>query len=151
MEVGSPAPETAPERYAPVSVYLAARYSRKAELRGYRDQLEARGYTVVSTWLDIDHATDPVAAANERRSADAPDEGPPESARAYAHQDVEDVQAADILVLFAEPVGAPPSLVDRGLIDAQPSRHSPATVAVTAAGRAELERIQRARCTGADA
>jgi hypothetical protein len=33
--------------------YLAARFGRRFELRGYRDDLRAIGHTVTSRWLDI--------------------------------------------------------------------------------------------------
>ena len=33
-------------------IYLAARYDRQAELRGYREQLMGAGHVVTSRWLD---------------------------------------------------------------------------------------------------
>lgn len=85
-----------------VRVYLAARYSRQAELRGYAAQLRERGYHVTSSWLDIDEGADPVARANENRKTCEV----PETARAYARQDRDDIETSDLLILFAEPAGS---------------------------------------------
>lgn len=63
-------------------VYLSARYPRQAELRGYRDQLEHRGITVLSRWLDA--PADAVATAE------------------HANMDVDDIYEADVFVAFAE-------------------------------------------------
>jgi len=42
-------------------IYLASRLSRIKELQYYREQLEAKGHTVTSRWLNGDH----VAAADD--------------------------------------------------------------------------------------
>lgn len=42
----------------PAAVYFAARYSRRDELRGYRDKLHIMGGCVTSRWLDGDRLTD---------------------------------------------------------------------------------------------
>lgn len=36
-------------------IYLAARYSRRLELCGYREQLRAAGHKVQAVWLDGEH------------------------------------------------------------------------------------------------
>ena len=40
-----------------MKVYLAARYSRNAEMRGYRDDLVAMGHEVTSRWIDLHSGT----------------------------------------------------------------------------------------------
>jgi nucleoside 2-deoxyribosyltransferase len=68
--------------------YLAARFSRRAELRDYRDALKALGHVVTSSWLDIAEE-DPTAAVK------------------CAKRDIADIRAADILVAFTEPERSP--------------------------------------------
>lgn len=63
-------------------VYLSARYPRQAELRDYREQLEHRGITVRSRWLDA--PADAVATVE------------------HANMDVDDIYDADLFVTFAE-------------------------------------------------
>lgn len=65
-----------------MKVYLSARYPRQAELRAYREQLEADGITVISRWLDQ----------------------PPHAVHTTQHAlgDVEDIYAVDVFVAFAE-------------------------------------------------
>lgn len=74
-------------------VYLAARYSRREELCGYRTQLEACGHTVTSRWLNGNHQIDDrglsvEAKANERER--------------FACEDRDDVYAANVLIAFTE-------------------------------------------------
>lgn len=38
-----------------MKIYLAARYSRREELCGYRSELEARGHRVQARWLNGEH------------------------------------------------------------------------------------------------
>ncbi|HZZ79637.1 MAG TPA: hypothetical protein VFE62_14045 [Gemmataceae bacterium] len=38
-----------------MNIYLAARYSRRVELCGYREQLRAMGHTVDAVWLNGEH------------------------------------------------------------------------------------------------
>ena len=49
--------------------YLAARYSRAAEMRGVRDVLEASGHEVVSSWIDAPAAMSPAQRADLAASA----------------------------------------------------------------------------------
>lgn len=72
-------------------IYLAGRYSRRAELAGYAAELRALGYEVTSRWLNGSH------------------EGPGRDAaptiaeqRQWAQEDLADVLAADTLVAFTE-------------------------------------------------
>lgn len=66
-----------------MKVYLSARYPRQAELRVYRDKLEALGITVTSRWLDQ----------------------PPHAGHTQQHaiEDVDDIYEADVFVAFSEP------------------------------------------------
>ena len=66
--------------------YLAASYSRQAELRQIREGLQNLGYGVTSRWLDQ-------TAPHDRLSL-----WPMEAAR-----DMEDVRAADYFVVFTSP------------------------------------------------
>lgn len=84
-----------------LTVYLAARYSRKRELRGYAEQLRERDWEVVSSWLDIDDEGDPAA-----RAVEADRHAVPEGAGSYAARDLADIREADLFVLFAEAPGA---------------------------------------------
>jgi nucleoside 2-deoxyribosyltransferase len=68
--------------------YLAARFSRRAELRNYRNALQALGHTVTSSWLDI------------------PEEDPGMAVKC-AKQDIKDIVSADTLIAFTEPERSP--------------------------------------------
>lgn len=73
-------------------VYLAARYSRRAELLGYVTELARRGFHVTSRWLAGDHqapdATEDAAAMNLKVK--------------WAQEDLQDIEEADILIAFTE-------------------------------------------------
>jgi hypothetical protein len=68
--------------------YLAARFQLRDEMRGVRDVLQALGHEVTSRW--IDQEPDGFNKTNF-------DKGAPE-----AHKDLEDIRAADTLILFTE-------------------------------------------------
>lgn len=72
--------------------YLAARYSRRAEMLGYAAVLELYGHEVVSTWIDGHHETRPGI------DADATDE----ERRVWATEDVFDVKRSDVVVSFTD-------------------------------------------------
>lgn len=76
--------------------YLAARFSRKAELQGYAKRLEAQGHIVTSRWLGQD-------------DEDSYEKLSPEKARICGEHDVEDVLNADAIINFTEPAGVPSS------------------------------------------
>lgn len=74
------------------SFYLAARFSRQAELAGYAARLIGRGFQVTSRWLHA-HETDiqsKDATYTERQRME------------FAVHDFEDVLAADRLIAFTE-------------------------------------------------
>ncbi len=73
-------------------VYLAGRFSRRAEFNGYADTLRSWGFTVDAKWLTEAHEW-----YGER------DEDAITAARAFALDDLGDVVAADIVLVFTEP------------------------------------------------
>lgn len=74
------------------TIYLAGPYSSRDLLRGYAAELTRVGYKIRARWLDGTHEV----AANPKVEAEA---DPTERAR-WAHEDLEDVRACDILVAF---------------------------------------------------
>lgn len=68
-------------------VYLASRFGRQAELRGYREQLAAMGIEVTSTWLD---------AVRDDQANDESD------LAAIAEKNFEDIERADVLIVFTD-------------------------------------------------
>ena len=88
-----------------MKIYLAARYSRRLELCGYRDELTALGHEVTSRWLGGSHQIDdkgvPIGDDGERRF----EMGDPALAHwreHFATEDVADVLAAETLIAFTE-------------------------------------------------
>ena len=74
-----------------MKVYLAARYSRREELCGYREQLVAMGHEVTSRWLNGEHQ-----ALDEELVTR------PSLAMRFALDDLEDIEASRMLVAFTE-------------------------------------------------
>lgn len=74
--------------------YLAARFSRQMELRGYAAQLRALGHSITSRWVDGDDERpyEQMTGADNRRCAEV---------------DVIDVMACDCVILFSDPIGVP--------------------------------------------
>lgn len=88
-------------------IYLAARYSRREELCGYRRTLQFAGYEVTSRWLDGGHHISD-AALND----DHGDQGFSASQRQrFAEEDWSDLFWADTCISFTE---APRSSASRG-------------------------------------
>lgn len=81
-------------------VYLAARYSRREELLGYRTDLEAAGHEVTSRWLHGAHQWDPLAAGIE--SPESAIATVPIEAVRFAQEDLRDVADAELLIAFTE-------------------------------------------------
>lgn len=77
-------------------IYLAARFSRRPELREFRDQLAAAGHTVVARWLD-GHEIDPDLPDSEKEAKQARN----------AREDLDDILASDVIVSFTEAPGSP--------------------------------------------
>ena len=80
-----------------MTIYLAARYSRRLELVAYRTQLQEAGHEVTSRWLNGEH---------ESLDADWT-QIPREQVAEWAEQDLEDIDEADVVIVFteAQPVG----------------------------------------------
>lgn len=76
------------------TIYLAARYSRREELLGYKDELEGRGYVITSRWLSGNHQVDGFDPSSEVPEADRV---------RFAVEDYEDVLAAETVISFTEP------------------------------------------------
>lgn len=95
-----------------MNIYLAARYGRREELCGYREQLVAAGHVVTSRWLQGSHQIGPAgqpltddgeAAIEWGTSALAA-----ELRQAFAWEDLLDVASADLLLAFTqEPYATP--------------------------------------------
>lgn len=81
-------------------VYLAGRFSRLPELVAIADELEATGLiTVTSRWLRGGHEW-----------VGTPDEEIPlEQSARFAAEDIEDIDAADLIVCFTESPGSGPA------------------------------------------
>ena len=82
-----------------MNIYLAARYSRRAEMCQYAWVLQAAGHMVTSRW---------VFGAHERHDGvfDASDDEEHRRLGAeYAHEDIEDINAAQVLIAFTESPG----------------------------------------------
>jgi hypothetical protein len=72
-----------------MKVYLAARYSRIAEMRTYRAQLERVGHVVTSRWVDGKHEAENREAHSVQLAG-------------FAQEDCDDVKAADCVISFTE-------------------------------------------------
>lgn len=75
------------------TIYLAARYSRREELLGYKADLEAMGHTITSRWLAGSHQIDDAGLSAE---------GTREERERFATEDWEDVRAAEWCIAFTE-------------------------------------------------
>lgn len=77
--------------------YLAARYSRNAEMREYRKWLEALGgVKVTSRWIDTHGGTEPVSWEHDKIAANL------ERAKSIAETDLEDIDEAHTIICFTE-------------------------------------------------
>ena len=101
-----------------MKVYLAARYSRREELCGYRGQLEAIGCTVTSRWLNGSHqiSNAGIPIGDHGEALVEGDDGSADSRSAmlrqkFADEDYRDVAGCDLLIAFTE---APRSGHSRG-------------------------------------
>lgn len=82
-------------------IYLAARYSRQAELRGYADQIHAQtGHKIEARWLNGNHE---LAPGTPRRQGVE-----------FALEDYEDVRSADLVIVFTEDPDKPKAGRARG-------------------------------------
>lgn len=82
-----------------MKVYLAARFSRKDELCRYDAELSLCDIEVTSRWLWGSHDW----------SGTADDAIPVEVLARFAREDLEDIEASDVVIAFTEPSGAGPA------------------------------------------
>jgi hypothetical protein len=80
-------------------IYLAARYSRNAEMRGVRDVLQALGYEVTSRWIGQHGGNLLESIVAEQLNAD------PAGCSKYAEIDIDDLRAADVVISFTSADG----------------------------------------------
>lgn len=80
-------------------IYLAARYSRAAEMRRYRDQLMDLGYRVSSRWIDHHGGTLTESLGSDEISANL------DYAQAIAQTDLIDLDASHMVIAFTEEDG----------------------------------------------
>lgn len=73
-----------------MKIYLAARYSRMEELKGYADELAAAGHVITSRWIRGGNGIPETAAVDM------------ESQR-FALEDYRDLSAADTVISWTEP------------------------------------------------
>lgn len=78
-----------------MKIYLSARYSRLVEMCRVREEIEARGHTVVSRWLNTPDR--PQATLSKREM------------RKHAQDDIEDLREAELVICFTEDEDAPRS------------------------------------------
>lgn len=78
-------------------LHLCARYGRRLELCGYRDQLEALGHVITSDWLDGEHS-DLDTGSNML---------PPDLSQEHAEQDLADIDMAQAVIAFTEEPDSP--------------------------------------------
>jgi nucleoside 2-deoxyribosyltransferase len=78
-------------------VYLAARYSRHPEMRGYAARLRAMGHEVTSRWIEGGHEMSREATTEEARL----------ERQRFAEEDLDDLNHADVLIAFTEPARIP--------------------------------------------
>lgn len=89
-------------------IYLAARYSRRLELCGYREELQALGYEVQARWLNGGHQISnegtPIGENGEALVEDGSTNVAAAQLRSkFAFDDYEDVVGSDIVISFTEP------------------------------------------------
>jgi len=77
-----------------VRIYLAARYSRRAEMQTYAEDLIAAGCTITSRWIYGSHQISDEGLSLEATAIDR---------RRFAEEDYADLISADICISFTEP------------------------------------------------
>jgi hypothetical protein len=82
-----------------MNIYLAARYSRHPEMQSVRDVLEVFGHKVTSRWVDAHGGKYPSSFTPEILNSD------PVHCAVLGQHDIEDVQAADVVISFTEGSG----------------------------------------------
>lgn len=90
-------------------IYLAARYSRREELCGYREQLRGIGFDVQAVWLNGEHQISdrgtPIGETGEALVEGDDGSTSGEAARLrqrFARDDFRDVAGCELLIAFTE-------------------------------------------------
>lgn len=93
-----------------MKIYLASRYSRREELCGYREQLEAKGHIVTSRWLNGNHQLDKHGIPIGEHGEKLVEGDTPESSDAanllrahFVSEDTADVVDSELVISFTEP------------------------------------------------
>jgi nucleoside 2-deoxyribosyltransferase len=82
-------------------IYLAARFSRREELKEHAEKIEELGFEVTSRWLeDGNHELTQDYQSDDDYIKQA------EIGRRYAMEDWTDLKAADLVILFTDPEGS---------------------------------------------
>ncbi len=84
-----------------MKIYLAARYSRRAEMETYKRQLEDCGYAVTSRWLRGEQQLNGKGSLVWTDAQEAAGIIPPKAVQ-FAVNDIEDIEAADVLIAFPD-------------------------------------------------
>jgi hypothetical protein len=82
-----------------MKIYLAARYSRNAEMRGVRDVLQTLGHHITSRWIDCHAGKYLTSFTPEHLNND------PEYCSAIARHDWDDLSEADTVISFTDTTG----------------------------------------------
>lgn len=89
----------------PLTVYLAARYSRYQEMQGYARALQGLGCVITSRWIQGDHQVSDL----ELGDLDVGAEASQEKREQFAWEDVQDLRQASVMINFTEPPRAGPT------------------------------------------
>jgi hypothetical protein len=89
-----------------MNIYLAARYSRRAEMLVYRTQLEAIGHIVTSRWINGSHQLDtsgtPIGDHGEHLVESGDCREAARLRQRFCEEDLADVLSCDCLISFTE-------------------------------------------------
>lgn len=80
-------------------IYLAARYSRNAEMRSIRDELVLLGHQVSSRWIDQHEGNLLESIVAEKLNSE------PRECSKYAMIDLQDLEASDVVISFTSEDG----------------------------------------------
>ncbi|MFA5266310.1 MAG: hypothetical protein WC378_21005 [Opitutaceae bacterium] len=87
----------------PMRIYIAARFDRLPEMNIHADELRQKGHIVDCRWLNGSHQLHPGAEQLDGSAGFiSVDEGVTMQALPFALDDVEDLAAADAIILFSE-------------------------------------------------
>lgn len=87
----------------PLTIYLASRYSRRAEMCENAERLRTAGHVVEARWLSGDHEVATYDPAEPSRRTEIETDDDVAAAARFAAEDVADVLNADLVATFTEP------------------------------------------------